>query len=87
TSGKFSASSGKLPIGSGKISSTSGKFSVNRGKYLLTVGTHGALYEFFTADDLRKCLVSNDGVRKNVLYGLAPFVVGLLGFIEGPCGL
>nr|GEZ24439.1 ribonuclease H-like domain-containing protein [Tanacetum cinerariifolium] len=32
------------------------------GTYLLAVDTHGALYELFTANDLRKGLVSNDGV-------------------------
>nr|GFD15673.1 hypothetical protein [Tanacetum cinerariifolium] len=32
------------------------------GTYLLAVDTHGALYELFTADELRNGLVSNDGV-------------------------
>nr|GFC91379.1 hypothetical protein [Tanacetum cinerariifolium] len=57
-----SASSGKFPIGSGKISSTSGKFSINGGNIPVNSESHGALYELFTADDLRKGLVSNDGV-------------------------
>nr|GFB54111.1 reverse transcriptase domain-containing protein [Tanacetum cinerariifolium] len=43
------------------------------GSYLLTVGTHGALYEFFTADDLRKVLVSYEGLNEDL--------------IESPCGL
>nr|GFD00188.1 hypothetical protein [Tanacetum cinerariifolium] len=31
-------------------------FLLTEGTYLLAVDTHGALYEFFTADDLRKGL-------------------------------
>nr|GFA51884.1 hypothetical protein [Tanacetum cinerariifolium] len=36
-------------------------FLLTGGSYLLTVGTHRALYGFFTADDLRKGLVSYEG--------------------------
>nr|GEV84896.1 hypothetical protein [Tanacetum cinerariifolium] len=40
-----------------------GKFLLPVEKFLLTVGTHGALYELFTADDLKKGLVCNNFER------------------------
>nr|GFD11194.1 hypothetical protein [Tanacetum cinerariifolium] len=64
------------------------------GSYLLTVGTYGDLYGFFTADDLRKGL--NEDLIES-LFGLGPEdLSGALigapfglkgGLIEFSCGL
>nr|GFC86377.1 hypothetical protein [Tanacetum cinerariifolium] len=34
------------------------------------VGTHGAVYGFFTADDLRKGLVSYEGLNEGLIESL-----------------